>query len=648
MRLPLIRRAPTTAATALRLVRCKTSSPGAHPATSVSSTAPAATGTQATWVRAVSTSARADRAAAAAAEAREEQPLLKDGKLTRHHPRLARGRGIEFTKDEKRIESGDQAPVRFDDMNMDVRLKKALKQDFRYAEASLVQSMCFDSCLNGDDVVLKAKTGTGKTLGFLLPTIQKHFRDARKMARQKPRRVPVLVIAPTRELAKQAETEADRLLRYLPRELRAQSCIGGTPRGVSMKRLERVPPMVLAATPGRLLDMIRTCGWENVFDDLRVLVLDEADRLLDMGFRKEIEQILQHLNARQSKRQTLLFSATFPPDVEQMAKLACLQPPKMLEVPDAGKDQETETASSVTQRAVEVQMDSLLPSLHSMIHAHIAERKLQRMPSKVMVFFPTAVQTQFFSTLFERDSFKLYTLHSRMQQSKRDRISGTFRTAKDGVLFTTDVSARGIDYPGVSLVVQVGLPSSREQYVHRVGRTGRGGSKGVAVMLTTPQEGTFVKSELKGLPIEQQSMHDIVSANGLVDASNTAAVDAMIDESRAFIAKRYDQLRKYDPERGSDTYLSFLGHYRGMLSTMKMSPQQLVDFGNAYATDALMLPTPPVLSQSILARMGLDNKSLSRVRVSSDRRRPHAHSRMPRRQHQRPSRARKPRPPPRY
>ena len=624
-----------------------------------------------TIARSISTSTvlrkSAQAAAAAAAAESDEDFVIKvndkrrvrasaaavhHGSVTRHHPRDGSDR---IRQPKKRLPRSEDNPgVLFEDMAIDVRLKKALTQDFGYEEASPAQHMCFDPSMDGKDVVLKAKTGTGKTIGFLLPAIQKHFREGVKLAQRKPRRVPILVITPTRELAKQVELEASKLLRYLPRSLKAQSCIGGTPRGTQMKRLQRVPPFVMAATPGRLLDMIRTCGWEDVFDELRVLVLDEADRLLDMGFRAEIEAILKHLNEHNGERQTMLFSATFPPDVERVASLACLNEVEHIDAPDVVKE---ETASTVAQRSAEVEMGDLLPALHSVIHSHIAERALHRKRAKVMVFFPTASQTQFFSQLFDRDTYKLYTLHARMQQSKRDRVSGTFRTAKEGVLFTTDVSARGIDYPDVSLVVQVGLPSAREQYVHRVGRTGRGGSSGDAVLLTTPEEAGFVRDHLKGLPISAQPLSAILKSTTSTEGNDqgvTAAAaaddddsaDSLLESSRKHIARRFDILRKYDEERGGETYLSFLGHYRSMITPMGMSKPDLLKFAEKYAVEALQLPEPPHLSQMLLGKMGLDDRALMKtLRVSDDRRRRRAHDRMPSKRFTRPSRARRPRPP---
>eukprot|EP01147_Barroeca_monosierra_P007908 gene7908-698_t len=542
---------------------------------------------------------------------------------------------------------GEITSRQFEEMPIDHRLKKALLEDFGYSTATSVQQMTLKPCLSGEDLLVRAKTGTGKTLGFLIPIIHQHFRDAVKAARHKPRRVPVLIIAPTRELAKQAEKEATKLLSYMPRELVAQSCIGGTARGISMKRLERVPPFILAATPGRLLDMIKTCGWDSIFDDLRVLVLDEADRLLDMGFRQEIDQILQHLNDRQQKRQTLLFSATYPPDVQRVANLACLQPARIIHVAEEANDgstAEAETASTVTQRVTQAPLADILPSLHAMIHQHIATRSSQRLPAKIMVFFPTALQAKFFSTVYERDTYNLYSLHSRMQQSKRDRISGTFRSVKEGVLFTTDVSARGIDYPGVSLVIQVGIPSSREQYVHRVGRTGRGGREGEAVLLISPEEEHFAMNELLGLPVTPTNLTDILAGPTDKHDAVTAeeAVNNLLSAGRDFVSRRFEKLRVYDNEVGSDTYMSFLGHYRSLTGPMGMRPQDLINFANQYATKALMLAEPPALSSNVLEKMGLRDKRLDGLRSRS------SHSRRFPPQYSSPSRARKPRPPTRY
>eukprot|EP00056_Hartaetosiga_gracilis_P012061 m.188299 g.188299 ORF g.188299 m.188299 type:complete len:607 (-) comp13629_c0_seq2:222-2042(-) len=483
----------------------------------------------------------------------------------------------------------------FMDMPMDMRLKEAVTQDFKYTAPSPIQQMCFETCLKEQNVILKSKTGTG-TMAFLLPIITKHFKEATRIVKKRPSRVPVLVITPTRELAKQVEIEGDKLLKRFPRSLYADSCIGGTARGFSIRRMERRPPFILAATPGRLLDMMDSAGWDETFEDLKVLVLDEADRLLDMGFRAEIEGIVNRLNRseKSNERQTVILSATMGEDVENIEKLAFCgdSAPCLVNVPQA--EGAPETAESVTQFDYEASMENLLPSLHTIIHDHIEEQRAKRKDSKVVVFFNTTAQTQFFSEIFSRDAFNLYTLHSKMQQSKRDKIRGTFKSVRRGVLFTTDVSARGVDYPDVSLVVQVGIPKDRETYIHRVGRTGRGGSEGSAVLITTPEEKKFLNKHLRGLPMAQMDVSD--------EENNFAT-------SKKFINTRLSFLREYDNEKGEETFGSFIGFYRGVMGDLGMRPKDLLKFAEDYATQCLLLDEVPHMSEKYLKNLGLSTKS---------------------------------------
>eukprot|EP00055_Hartaetosiga_balthica_P003271 m.7199 g.7199 ORF g.7199 m.7199 type:complete len:604 (-) comp2728_c0_seq1:247-2058(-) len=490
------------------------------------------------------------------------------------------------------------APTPFMAMAMDIRLKEALVQDFKYELASPIQEMCFETCMKEQNVVLKSKTGSGKTIAFLLPIIHKHFREARKILKSKPSRVPILIITPTRELAKQVEVEGAKLLNRFPRELVTDSCIGGTPRGLSMKRMVRRPPFIMAATPGRLLDMMETCGWENTFDDLKVLVLDEADRLLDMGFRTELEAIITKLNAseKSKERQTIILSATMDEDVEAVEQLAFngASTPVLVNVPHG--EGGVETTDSVTQYHHEASLENLFPSLHAIIHSHTQQQMKNKQNSKIVVFFNTTAQAQFFSEVFSRDKYKLYTLHSKMQQSKRDRIRGTFKVVDKGVLFTTDVSARGVDYPDVSLVIQVGVPRDRETYIHRIGRTGRGTKTGSSVLVTTPEERPFINKHLSDFPMSPMAME--------VDDD-----DIMFGPSKAFLKQRFEFLREYDGEKGEETFTPFIGFYRSILSDLNMTTSQLVDFAEKYSTSCILLDSAPTLSGKMMQQLGLNSKN---------------------------------------
>lgn len=419
--------------------------------------------------------------------------------------------------------------------------------------------------------------------------------------------ISVLVISPTRELATQISKEASAVLTHhpykaqvvygalLPLRPRFPTSVGPharrrgnspapssfphppLPGGTNMNsekgRLERDRCDVLIATPGRLTDHIQnTGGFRDRLSGLRVLILDEADQLLDMGFRRDIERILAALPR---ERQTLLFSATMPPEVRTVAGLALRRDHAFV---DTVGEEASHTHEHVRQRAMvaplEAQQSALLDLLRSLQRADPEH--------KVIVFFVTARATQFHAELFALLGVPALEIHSRKSQAQRDRASAQFRAARSGFLFTSDVSARGVDYPDVTAVVQVGAPADRSQYIHRLGRTARAGKVGEGFLLLCPFE-QFVLRELRDLPVE------------MVDPP--APDRRALDEVQA-------ALRRVDSKTAEQCYQAWLGYYNGSLRKLGWSKEQLVQQANFFSA-VIGLPQPPALLKKTVGMMGL-------------------------------------------
>ncbi|KAD4982740.1 hypothetical protein E3N88_19411 [Mikania micrantha] len=384
--------------------------------------------------------------------------------------------------------------TRFDQCAVSPLSLKAIK-DAGYEKMTVVQEATLPVILKGKDVLAKARTGTGKTVAFLLPSIEVVVKSPPVSRDQKRPPILVLVICPTRELASQASMEANKLIKYHP-SIGVQVVIGGTRIGLEQKKLQARPCQILVATPGRLKDHIEnTAGFATRLMGVKVLVLDEADHLLDMGFRKDIEKIIA---AVPKQRQTLLFSATVPPEVRQICHVALKRDHEYINTVREGSE---ETHTQVQQSHLVAPLDKHFSVLYTLLKDHVADD----VDYKVLVFCTTAMVTKLVADLLGELKLNVREIHSRKPQSYRTRVSDEFRKSKGLILVTSDVSARGVDYPDVTLVIQVGLPADKAQYIHRLGRTGRKGKEGQGILLLAPWEQFFL-STIKDLPISKGNL----------------------------------------------------------------------------------------------------------------------------------------------
>ncbi|KAF7292788.1 RNA helicase [Mycena indigotica] len=369
----------------------------------------------------------------------------------------------------------------FADLPISEATKRGLKKSF-FLTMTPIQSTSLPTSLKGKDVLGAARTGSGKTLAFLVPVLEILYR--RKWGPMDG--LGALVISPTRELAIQIFDVLRSIGQY--HSFSAGLVIGGKNLKDERDRLSRMN--ILVATPGRLLQhMDQTVGFEA--DGLQVLVLDEADRILDMGFKKTLSALLSHLP---KSRQTLLFSATQTDSVADLARLS-LKDPVHIGVGEANAETTTtkmaddSTTSTLAlpaglqQNYLVCPLDQKLSLLFFFIKTHLT--------SKTLVFLSSCKQVRFVFTAFCRmhPGIPLMHLHGKMKQTARLETYTKFtRAGGAAVLFATDVAARGLDFPGVEWVLQVDAPEDAETYVHRVGRTARYQSKGKALMFLMPSE----------------------------------------------------------------------------------------------------------------------------------------------------------------
>ncbi|XP_014516672.1 DEAD-box ATP-dependent RNA helicase 31 [Vigna radiata var. radiata] len=462
---------------------------------------------------------------------------------------------------------------RFDQCSVSQLSLKGVK-DAGYEKMTVVQEATLPVILKGKDVLAKARTGTGKTVAFLLPSIEVVVKSPPSDHDHRRPPIFVLVICPTRELASQAAAEANKLLKYHP-TIGVQVVIGGTRLALEQKRMQANPCQILVATPGRLRDHIEnTAGFSNRLMGVKVLVLDEADHLLDMGFRKDIERIIA---AVPKQRQTLMFSATVPEEVRQVCHIALRRDHEFINTVQEGTE---ETHSQVRQMHLVAPLDKHFPLLYVLLKDHIADD----VDYKVLVFCTTAMVTRLVADLLGELNLNVREIHSRKPQSYRTRVSEEFRKSKGLILVTSDVSARGVDYPDVTLVIQVGLPADREQYIHRLGRTGRRGKEGQGILLLAPWEEFFL-STVKDLPIEKAPV-----------------VPSVDPDTKRKVEKA---LSHVDMKNKEAAYQAWLGYYNSNKKVGR-DKYRLVELANEFSR-SMGLDNPPAIPKLVLGKMGLRN-----------------------------------------
>ena len=469
--------------------------------------------------------------------------------------------------------------VTFASLPISAVTKRAIAEVMRYETLSAVQAQTLPVILKGSDVIAKAKTGTGKTIAFLLPTIE-------KLATVPGPGVRALAISPTRELASQIREEAEQLLTFHkqgPNRLSSMVVFGGTNVKSDVRALAHASPALLVATPGRLNDLLYNHGLVAAMGGLQTLIFDEADQLLEMGFRPDVTKILQALQPSGPTRQTLLFSATLPPDVQQVAKIATR--PNMCQVVDTVGEEEA-THAHVPQKATVTPIGVQAAELYALLTEVTGPLGVTAgCGYKVLVFFTTARMAQLYSELFSALKWAVLEMHSRKSQPHRTRVADQFREGSNLIMFSSDVSARGMDYPGVTAVIQVGMPSDKAQYIHRLGRTARAGKAGGGHLLLADFESDFLR-QLSDLPIEKRQP---------ISAQACAAVQPQLRAAFASL-----------PELTlTCAYQAYLGFYNSYLKRLRWDKEEVVRRANQFSMEVMGLASPPPLQAKTIGKMGL-------------------------------------------
>ena len=380
-------------------------------------------------------------------------------------------------------------PQRFDTLALDPKLLRAVA-DSGYLTMTPIQAKAIPLVLDGHDMMGAAQTGTGKTAAFSLPLLQRMLKH--ENASMSPARHPVraLVLAPTRELADQVAANVKTYAKHT--QLRSAVVFGGIDMKPQTAQL-KAGVEVLIATPGRLLDHIEAKN--AVLNQVEYVVLDEADRMLDIGFLPDLQRILSYLP---KQRQTLLFSATFSPEIRRLAN-SYLQSPLTVEVarPNA-------TATNVEQRFYSVTDDDKRAVVRQLLR--------QRELSQAIIFVNSKLGAARLARSFERDGLKTAALHGDKSQDERLKSLEAFKRGEVDLLVATDVAARGLDIADLPAVFNFDVPFNAEDYVHRIGRTGRAGASGLAVTLVARDDlrlvGDIEKLIKKKLEIEPFELED--------------------------------------------------------------------------------------------------------------------------------------------
>ncbi|HEX8440939.1 ATP-dependent RNA helicase DbpA [Archangium sp.] len=386
-------------------------------------------------------------------------------------------------------------------------------QELEFPTATPIQAQSIPVLLKGKDLVGQAKTGSGKTAAFSLPILQR--------IQLQHRRLQALVLCPTRELCTQVAGELRRLGRRLP-GLQVLVLAGGQPVRPQVNALEK-GAHVAVGTPGRILDLLQRESLDT--RQLATVVLDEADRMLDMGFREDMERIL---GATPPTRQTVLFSATFPPDIEKLSRAFQKQPTRVTVVDE-------EAAPDIQQLCY-----TCAPEEKTAVLLRILR---QYQPTSAIVFCNLKATVVELTRALVEAGVSADGLQGDLEQIDRDRVMAKFRNHSIRVLIATDVAGRGIDVEALDAVINFDLPSQSEPYVHRIGRTGRAGRRGLAISLATPSDEHKVETiehDTK-VQLERASVETLPPAGSARGASLESAWETLL-----IFAGRKDKMRPGD------------------------------------------------------------------------------------------------------
>ena len=486
-----------------------------------------------------------------------------------------------------------------------------------------VQRMTINECLDGADVIAQARTGTGKTIAFLMPIIQRLLRSEPSLE-QPTRRygdanapdIRALIILPTRELAEQVATEARKIVNGTG--IQVQTAVGGTQKGYHLRLMQKQGCHILVGTPGRVKDILSDTYSGVKLDQIDTFVLDEADRLLDIGFAPDIAEIQSYMPRRDVKeRQTLMFSATVPKEVVSLVRQTLRPDFKFVRTvdPDEAPTHARIPQKVVFLRGLQNQYPAILEIATNAIEAHKQDPE-NNLPFKAIVYFGSTNEVTLAHEVFQnlrdpgqagqgRSMFSQHPLHpcqivqmsSRLDQRQRTSNSERFRRAESAIMVSSDVTARGMDFPNVSHVIQIGLPKNEDDYVHRLGRTGRAGKSGEGWLLLNNDERDEFRRKMGHSGIKIDEAQDMHTAN--LDMTQAAQIPSNV----ARVMQLVESGVKVVPfSQKAQTYMSLLGVLSQQNS--RRDKQSIIDMMNDLAKYGWGLDKPPTLSQSLVQKLG--------------------------------------------
>ncbi|PWY79251.1 DEAD-domain-containing protein [Aspergillus heteromorphus CBS 117.55] len=523
-----------------------------------------------------------------------------------YHPTPARFQQLEAELKEN-DEAESNGPVPFADLEtqglLNASIVNVITKKMKITHMTDVQSQTIRDCLKGDDVLAQAKTGTGKTLAFLTPVIQNILQcpDLQLASAARMRRaassddIRAIIISPTRELAEQISVEAKRLTESSG--LVVQTAVGGTNKREHLQRTRREGCHILVGTPGRLKDLLSDPYSGIKAPNLTSLVFDEADRLLDSGFFQEIQEIQELLpDPTKVDRQTLMFSATVPDEVMDVVRMTMKPDFKFIKTV---RDDEAPTHLRVPQKVVYLDgFQNGLPAILELVQTHLEETDK---PFKGIIYFNSTLHTSLSWKIFRRlhsdpdsprskhplGTIPLFEIHGRLTQAQRTTVTDRFRRCQDGILFSSDVTARGLDFPDVTHVIQLGLPRERQSYIHRVGRTGRAGKEGEGWIFVHKGEMAAFKKMLRDLPIEEIN-------------TNVAAQTIMGEDLDETSPLAFRQVKASAEWVDTDLKVDAWKAFANTISPQFYPPGEgAVEALNEFATAGLGLRTPPQLPSMV-------------------------------------------------
>ena len=359
----------------------------------------------------------------------------------------------------------------FETLNLHPKLKQAIDA-LGFKEMTPIQEKVLKFTLAGHDAIGRAQTGTGKTAAFLVSVINDLLNNPIKEQRYRGE-ARALILAPTRELALQIESDAKELTKFT--DLHVVTLLGGVDFDKQKAQLNKQFVDIIVATPGRLIDFVEQK--EVWLDQIEFLVIDEADRMLDMGFIPSVKRIVRY-SPRKEQRQTLMFSATFSYDVLNLAQQWLFEPITVEIEP------ERKTNADVEQRVYMVAKTDKYKLLEEILRDEPIE--------KVMIFANRRDQVRKLYDLLKRDGYKVVMLSGEIAQDKRTKMLDQFKNGQHNIMIATDVAGRGIHVDGVSHVVNFTLPEQSDDYVHRIGRTGRAGARGVSISFLSEDDAFYL------------------------------------------------------------------------------------------------------------------------------------------------------------